>query len=140
MQLASFRRTGHQSRDCPRDGVCDSAASQSVGKVGSAGFVPRRVQSRSLNCSPSLSNSSYPPTTPCLEPPFSSPRSFPLTEPQARLHVTPQALAARLSYLPCSSCLQTGSRSCFGLKSTSCSCPVPTPSAPLSLSRACARP
>ena len=47
--------------------------------------------------------------------------------PQAQLHVTPQVLPARLSHLPCSSRLRTGSRSCLGPKSASRSCPSPLP-------------
>ena len=62
---------------------------------------------------------------------FGAPRSFPLTEHQAQLHVAPQALAARLSH-PRSSRLRMGSRSrCALARLHSLHSP---------LSRACARP
>ena len=92
---------------------------------------------RSLNRS--LSFSSHPPTTPCLKPPFSAPRNFPVAGPQAQLHITPQALAASLSHPPCSSRLWTGLRSRSGPKSASRSCLSSLPPL-LSHSRACVRP
>ena len=88
------------------------------------------TSSCSLNCLPSFS--SHAP-----HPPFSAPRSFPLTGPQAQLHVTPQAPVARPTHLPRSSRLRTGSRSRLRPKSAKRFCPSPLP---LLLSWACARP